>query len=169
MKTNNPVSVFAIISVATIFPVSVSWAIGPQTQMISAGKNQDVIAEFTVPVRLSSLDRKIRSGKVTCTVIQKESSDNMFGLGGLGSGNSIFSINSNDGSYSGSVKISVVPQKNVTPSNYAGGLKYACWLYLSPDNNIWTIPNASAKQDMFQPKPNSNFVAEVTGSIPASK
>lgn len=167
MKTYVPFSGLAIVGMAALFTMSDSWAIGLAAKPFMANQNQSVIVDVTVPVRLSALDRRIHSGKVTCTVIQKESSDNMFGLGGLGSGNAIFSINSSDGSFNGNVKVSVVPGKSIQDSQFAGGLKYACWLYLSPDGNTWEKPNAGSKDDMFKPKPATGVQVEVTGNISA--
>jgi hypothetical protein len=165
MKNHIPAGVRTFIGMVTLFTMSPSWA----AQLMAMSQNQNVIAEFSVPVRLSALDRRIHSGKVQCTVIQQQSGDNMFGLGGLGTGNAIFSINPGDGSFSGNVKVTVVPGKGIQDSDFAGGLKYACWLYLSPDGNTWSRPDANAKEDMFKPKPASSLVGDITGSIPASK
>jgi hypothetical protein len=165
MKTYIPVSVHAFIGMVTLFTVSTSWA----AQMMAMSQNQNVIAEFTVPVRLSAIDHAIHSGKVECSVIQQQSSDNMFGIAPLGTGNAIFGINPSDGSFSGNVKVTVVPGKSIQDSAFAGGLKYACWLYLSPDGSTWTKPSMDAKEDKFKPKSPGSLVGDITGSIPASK
>jgi hypothetical protein len=162
MKTYIPVSIRAFIGMMLQFAMSSSWA----APVMAMSQSQNVIAEFTVPVRLSAIDHAIRSGKVQCTVIQQQSSDNMFALGGLGTGTAIFSIAPSDGSFSGNVKVTVVPGKGIQDSQFSGGLKYACWLYLSADGSTWIRPAMDAKEDKYKPKPASTMVGNITGNIP---
>ena len=157
MKTYIPVCVHAFIGMVTLFTVTPSWA----AQMMAMSQNQNVIAEFTVPVRLSALNRAIHSGKVECTAFDQNSND----PNGLGSGSAIFGINPSDGSFSGNVKVSAVRGKGVKDSQLAPQLQYACVLYLSPDGSTWTKPSEDAKEDMFR----GSTVWMVRGNIPASK
>jgi len=163
MESFISVGVNALIGMVTLFSISPSWA----AQMMAMSQNKDVIAELTVPVRLSALDRRIHSGKVICTVTRKEASDITLQIGGMGSGNATFGINSSDGSFNGNVKVSVIHGKDFQDSDLAGELKYGCWLYLSPDGSTWQKPDVYSKDDMFKPKLSSTFVSVVTGNISA--
>lgn len=162
MKSFIPVGVNALIGMVTLFSISPSWA----AQMMAMSQNKDVIAEFTVPVRLSSLNRGIHSGKVECIAMQKASND----PNGLGSGNATFGINSSDGSFNGNVKVSVVRGKGVTDMQLAPELQYACILYLSPEAvsgaHTWVRPSMETKDDMYR---GSSVTWTVSGNIPASK
>jgi len=158
MKSIISVVVNALIGMVTLFSISSSWAV----QMMAMSQNKDVIAEFTVPVRLSALNRGIRSGKVECNAGNNQNK--------LGSGNATFGINSSDGSFNGNVKVSVVRGQGVTDMQLAHELSYACVLYLSPEvvsgAHTWVRPSMDAKDDMYR---GSNVNWMVNGIIPASK
>jgi hypothetical protein len=152
---------FAASTVQMMF-VLPALAAGLQSQSMVVHKSPGAkLVTITVPVRLASLDSRIRYGKMTCGITIK--GNHMVG----GQGEGLFSINSNDGSFNGNVKVSV-EQGNIPDSMFAQELEYNCGLFLSADSHTY-FSIYSDKINMLQPKSGSPLVTEVHGNIPVLK
>jgi hypothetical protein len=140
--------------------------------------NVGVVVDFTVPVRLSKLDRRIRSGMVNCSVVDLKTPEAVLAQGGIGGpASAYFSITAPDGSFSDNVKIPMGAKAGVPPSQYDQELRYSCSLFLSTtelpnamSSGPWVKPSLDAKDgEMFQVKPGSPLLLTITGNIPAPR
>ena len=139
-----------------------------QSQAIEVNNNQGVKFMITVPTQLLRLDSRIRYGMVEC-FIYLEKPESYPPSARLGSGKTSFSINPSVSSFSGNVKVTVVPYKGVTDSQLAPKLVCYCDLTLSQDGSNWLEPNDHNPPDMLTVASGVNMARVGAATIPASK
>ena len=139
-----------------------------QSPAMEVNNNQGVKFMITVPMQLLRLDSRIRYGMVEC-FIYPEKPESRPPSTRLGSGKTNFSINPSVGSFSGNVKVTVVPYKGVPDSQLAPKLISECGLTLSQDGSIWLEPNDHNPPDMLTVASGANMIRLGIAIIPASK
>jgi len=113
---------------------------------------------FTIPVELDRIPERVGGTIIYCNVYNANGQ-------GMGGGSQGVPYSRASGQFSGNVSVGITMLQGQDPYN---ARTYRCHMVMTIPGNppVWDRPSPTSAVPEFQPKPGTEFVGEVSGTLP---